>query len=67
MKVAPRAIAELPRPGTSTDRMGFLAVAKAAPRFAENYPPPAHNASWRFEMGRIAQTANVSDEVQSER
>ena len=23
-------------------------------RFAENYPPPAHNPSWRFEMDRIA-------------
>jgi hypothetical protein len=36
-------------------------------RFAENYPPPAHNASWRFEMGRIAGTANGSNEARSER
>src|ERR1035438_2814631 len=34
-------------------------------RFAENYPPLAHNASWRFEMDRIARTANVSNEGQS--
>ena len=37
------------------------------PHVAEYYPPPAHNANWRFEMGRIARTANVSNEAQSDR